>query len=57
LPNTNTLNHVIDSNGAIFPVSDFDLISSGSFKFYILKWDTIISASANSTKTFNINIQ
>lgn len=44
---------VTESNGIIYPVSDFDIIVSGSFTYYILKWDTQLTGT--NLKYFTIN--
>jgi hypothetical protein len=44
---------VTGPSGLIYPATDFELITSGSFNYYILKWDTIFTGT--NIKNFTIN--
>jgi hypothetical protein len=50
---TSPIVSVTESNGIIYPVSDFNIIVSGSFTYYILKWDTQLTGT--NLKYFTIN--
>ena len=49
----NPIVSITENNGNVYPVSDFNIISSGSFKYYILKWDTQLTGA--NIKYFTIN--
>jgi hypothetical protein len=44
---------ITSSNGNIYPVSDFNVITSGSLVYYILTWDTQLTGT--NLKYFTIN--
>jgi len=44
---------VKDPNGNLYPASDFDVTVSGSYKYYILKWDILLTGA--NLKYFTIN--